>query len=370
MNETKSYPTTRVPKTPYRRATPPDRSALRLDGNEGDMPPQLTLRSLAANSPGMLRDYPDLAELEGAVAARFGVNPECVVITAGADDAIDRVCRAFLEPGRELLVPTPTFEMIHRFAEMAGGTVATVPWKSSFPVNALASRLKTDTALVAIVSPNNPTGLTASLSDLEQIVSAASSSYILLDHAYVEYADTDLTAAALKHENVIVARTFSKAWGLAGCRVGYALASPEVANVIRNAGNPYPVSAPSIAVVLERLRLGQAALDWHVGRVRKERAQLRQFLDEHGVTSPRSEGNFVFAELGERTESTYVGLAEAGVLVRFFPHRPETRTGLRLSLPGEDHGFARLLRALGACLSEAQSSTTPSDNDSTMETLQ
>ena len=350
MTVSKSYPTTRVPKDPYRRATPPARSTLRLDGNEGDYPPSLLLRQLASLETAALRDYPDASDLEREIAIRFGVEPERVVITAGADDALDRVCRAYLEPGRKLLVPVPTFEMIHRFAAAAGGSVATVPWGNSFPTEALIANIDQQTALVAIVSPNNPTGLVATAADLERVAVAATSSYVLLDHAYIEYADVDLTEAALAFENVIVARTFSKAWGLAGCRVGYAIAPPQVANVIRNAGNPYPVSALSIAAVTERLRIGEAAMNTHAARIRNERERLSDHLDSLGVSSPPSQGNFLFAELGDRARWVYDGLVSCGVLVRFFPHREETRTGLRISLPGNEGDFAKLTKALDICL--------------------
>ena len=350
MTKSRSYPTTRVPTDPYRRVTPPDRNTLRLDGNEGDRPTADLLEALASKDVSLLRDYPDLTALQSRIAARHGVDPARVVVTAGADDAIDRLCRAYLEPGRELLVPLPTFEMIHRFAAAAGGRVATVAWRDAFPADDLIARIGDDTALVAIVSPNNPTGLTASAADLERIATAAESAYVLLDHAYVEYASEDLTAAALQYENVMVARTFSKAWGLAGCRVGYLIAAPEIANVIRNAGNPYPVSALSVAVVLERLERGETAVKTHTDRIVAERDRLRAHLDSRGVFSPPSEGNFVFAELGGRARFVYDGLAHCGVLVRFFPHREEISTGLRISLPGSEPDFVRLIGALDLCL--------------------
>jgi len=310
----------------------------------------MLLRRLASLDTSTLREYPGAVDLELAIATRFDVDPECVVVTAGADDALDRVCRAYLQPGRELVVPIPTFEMIHRFAATPGGTVITVPWSDSFPTDEVIAKVGANTALVAIVSPNNPTGLVASAADLERIARAATSAYVLLDHAYVEYADADLTQTALEHENVLVVRTFSKAWGLAGCRVGYLISSPDVANVIRNAGNPYPVSALSLSVVSERLRIGEAAMQAHVARIREERERLREHLSSLGVSSPPSEGNFIFAELGDRADSVRERLASSDILVRFFPQRQETCTGLRISLPGNDADFLKLTQALDNCL--------------------
>ena len=361
MKNSRSFPTTRVPMTSYRRAEPSSADTLRLDRNEGDYPPSLLLRRLATLEPDALRDYPDAFGLENAIADRFGVEAERVVVTAGADDALDRVCRAYLEPGRELLVPIPTFEMIHRFAAAAGGDVRTVPWRESAPTEELIRSIGADTALIAIVSPNNPTGSVVSSSDLRRIAESADSAYVLLDHAYVEYADEDLTSTAVELDNVIVVRTFSKAWGLAGCRVGYAIAPPAIAGVIRNAGNPYPVSSLSVAVVKERLRIGEAAMTAHVSQIRSERERLKELLDSLGVSSPRSQGNFLFAELGDRAKYVYDALANGGVLVRYFPTKEETRFGLRISLPGNQSAFERLTRVLRSCLNSSAPATTNGD---------
>jgi HAD superfamily hydrolase (TIGR01548 family) len=120
--------------------------------------------------------------------------------------------------------------------------------------------------------------------------------------------------------------------------------------VTRNAGNPYPVSALSIAVVLQRLRKGERELKQHTARVREERERLRARLADLGVRTPPSEGNFVFAELGDKARFVYDALATLDVLVRFFPHREEISTGLRISLPGNEADFVKLSDALDLCL--------------------
>ena len=120
-----------------------------------------------------------------------------------------------------------------------------------------------------MISPNNPTGCTADASDLERVAEAASNvdsgaafgAMVILDHAYVEYADHDLTSLAQRFDNVVTVRTFSKAWGLAGCRVGYAVASPDVATVLRNVGSPFPCAGLSLEAVRAQMRTGDAALE-------------------------------------------------------------------------------------------------------------
>ena len=345
-------PPTRVPATPYRRPTPVAADSLRLDGNEGSLPDEGLLRELAGQPVELLREYPDLSKLEERIAHRHGVDVDRVLVTDGADGAMDRLFRAYLEPGRELVVPVPTFEMIHRFAATCGAEVLTVPWVDGFPLAEITRQIGPRTAVAAVVSPNNPTGAVLSAEELDELARRAAevSALLLLDHVYAEYADVDLTAGALGHANVVVLRTFSKAWGLAGCRVGYALASPRVIATLRNAGNPYPVSALSARVALRRLDEGGEAMRRHVEAVRVERSRLTDWLTRRGVPVPPSQGNFVIADFGKRAGFVRRALAALGVLVRAFPHRSEIADALRISLPGDEAAFGRLLAALATVL--------------------
>ena len=330
---------------------PADDDALRLDSNEGPLPPRALFTALADADPELLRRYRDAGALEAALATRLGVTPERVIVTAGADEAIDRACRAFLEPGRTLLLPEPTFELFERFATLAGGGVQRVPWPAGpFPGDAFLERLVARTAVVAVVSPNNPTGAVATLADVRRLAGAAANALVVLDHAYVEYADRDLTPALLDLENVLVVRTFSKAWGLAGCRVGYAVGSPYVVSVLRAAGGPYSVASPSVALALHQLERGEAALRAHVARVREERAALSAWLVGRGLAPVASQANFVLADFGPRAARVWAGLAALGVLVRDFPLRAGLETSLRITLPGDPTQFQRLCAALDAVL--------------------
>ena len=191
----------RAAYAPARHPAPVD---LKLDANEGrpprDLPPAAEL--LAALDSDR---YPTSAPLERRLAERLGLGPPEVLVTAGADDALFRACVATLEPGRELLVATPTFEMLPRYAALAGGSVRAVPWPDGpFPAGAVASAAGPRTGLVAVVSPNNPTGGVATADDLRRLAAAAPGAVLLLDHAYVELADEDLTAAALEMPNALV----------------------------------------------------------------------------------------------------------------------------------------------------------------------
>ncbi len=351
-------PSTWIPRDIYKGPTQPEPGVLRLDGNEGNPPPRKLLEDLAVADLSKLRDYPDARPLESEIAERLGVDPARVLVTAGADDALDRVFRAYLAPGRRLILPVPAFEMMYRFAAVVGGEILPVPWTDAFPTDDVITALDDGVSLVAIISPNNPTGRTATADDLERVAEAASKvdcetafgAMVLLDHAYVEYSEQDLTAVAGRFDNVVTVRTFSKAWGLAGCRVGYAVASPEVATVLRNVGNPFPVAGLSLAAVQAQTTTGEAALTEHIRRIREGRAKLTEGLARQSIEASPSQGNFVLADFGARSDFVFRGLAALGVRVRRFPHRPEIAEALRITVPDQADDLNKLLEALDTCL--------------------
>ena len=313
--------------------------------------PEAAYHRPTAPGPALLRRYPEVSELEAALAARLAVAPERVIVTAGADEAIDRACRAFLEPDRTVVLPDPCFDMFDRCAALAGGTLVRVPWRDGpFPLNGFVGGLDARTGVVVVVSPNNPTGAVATLSQVRRLAAAAPNALLVLDHVYVEYADEDLTPGVIDLPNVLVLRTFSKAWGLAGCRVGYAVGSPYVIGVLRAAGGPYSVAAPSIALALAQLERGEEALRAHVARIRVERALLATRLAAVGLAPQPSQGNFVLVECGARAQEIRKRLADGGVVVRDFPGRPGLEASLRITLPGNTADFARLCDALDAAL--------------------
>ncbi len=324
-----------------------------LDRNEGLLPSPDALAELAEADPELLRRYPDVSELTALLAARWKIAPGRVIVTAGADEAIDRICRAFLTRGRTLLLPEPSFEMLDLYAALAGGELVRVPWsEDAFPTDEFLARIDARTAVIAVVSPNNPTGGVATLADVRRIAVQAPDALVLLDHAYVEYANDDLTPAVLDVPNVVVVRTLSKAWGLAGCRVGYAIGSPDIIAVLRAAGGPYPVAAPSITLAVRQLERGRALLTAHVALVREERATLTQQLASLGLFPRHSQANFVFVECGSAGRARFcaTALAALGVLVREFQDRPGLDAALRITLPGELFGFERLTTALDTVL--------------------
>jgi histidinol-phosphate aminotransferase len=296
--------------------------------------------------------YPSAVSLERAIAGRLGVDAAQVVVTAGADDALLRAALAFLGPGRTLTLASPTFEMIPRYARLARAEVREVPWgDGGFPTREVIAQAAGTLGVVAVVSPNNPTGAVATAEDLVELSRSLPGAVVLFDGAYSEFADEDLTPVALKLPNVVVIRTFSKAYGGAGMRVGWAAGPPELVLALRAAGNPYPVSSTALAWALCSLREpAQSRLKRSVERVRTGRSVVAQKLRAHGIRADPGQGNFVFFR-SPRAALVVQLLAGLGILVRGFGDRPHLGDAVRITVPPVTKGLRRLTDALDAVLS-------------------
>ncbi|MDJ0764275.1 MAG: TIGR01548 family HAD-type hydrolase [Myxococcota bacterium] len=342
IGEVKAY---RPPKI----ETPMD---LRLDGNEGLPPPDELLDAVARIGIESVRRYPNNAPLEHQIAEMYGIDPASVLITAGGDDALERVIRAVLAPGREMILPVPTFEMLDRYANLTGCKIVEVPWlQSKYPLDEVLSAITDRTALIAVVSPNSPTGFIATPEDLKTLSAAAPNALILVDLAYIEFAEQDLTAYTLSLPNAVVVRSLSKAWGLAGLRTGWVAGPADVVEWLRAVGHPFAVSAPSIALASERLRTGKDQVARFVAQVREERTALTALLQKLGVLSPvlPSQGNFVFSRF---KDAVWVrdALAGLGIAVRIFPGKPHLENSARITMPGKRKAFERLTHGLSSAL--------------------
>ena len=333
----------------YRVERHPAPVDLFLAGNEGKAPPPSLLKALAQADPELLRRYPDTRALEARLAVRHDLDPDRVIATAGADDALDRICRACLEPGRQLVLPSPTFEMLPRYASLTGATIRDVDWSEGpYPTEAVLAAVTDATALIAMVTPNNPTGGHATADDLQAVSNGAPHATIVLDLAYGEFADEDLTATALSLPNVIITRTLSKAWGMAGLRVGYALGPAELITWLRRSGQPYAVTAPSAFLAEARLN-DEPDLNDFIAQIKKERAALQATLTDLSIHALPSQANFVFAETPKRAWLSD-GLAGLGIAVRTWPGHERLGEALRITCPGDDAAFTRLTEALATVL--------------------
>jgi histidinol-phosphate aminotransferase len=331
---------------PYRPPRPPTDLRLKLDANEGAAPPEALLEAVRTAGAEAVRRYPDEVPLQRALARRLGVPEGQVLVTAGGDDALGRALAAVVAPGREAVLLDPTFEMLPRYVALAGGTTVRVPWREGpLPVDALAGAVTERTAVIGVVSPNSPTGLAATGDELRALARRAPGVLLLLDGAYAEYADEDLTAAALALPDAVVVRTLSKAWGLAGLRIGYAVGPERVLGWMRAVGHPYAVSSPSLAIATAWLAQGEQAMAAHVARVRTERGQLAAWFHARGAGPVPSQANFLLVRV-EGAERVWRALGERGIAVRWFPGTPGLEDCLRITMPGDEAAYDLLVGAL------------------------
>ncbi len=342
---------------PYSGTSFPGPIDLYLDANEGPLtrrPPRVSPDPTGDRS----RRYPSTTTLERELAASLGVSPDRVIVTSGGDDAIDRACRATLEPGRTLVLPVPTFEMIDRSAAAAGASIIRVPWTGPYPLRAVTDAIDARTGMIALVSPNNPTGAVATRRDLLALSKAAGRALVLVDLAYTEFADEDLTPIAAGLHNTVIIRTFSKAYGLAGLRVGYAIGPAPVIRAMRAMGSPYPVAGPSLAAARAALR-DSGSLRRSCDRVRTERTSLTALLIQLGASPQPSQANFVLAEFADAAH-VWSELAALGIGVRRYRPGSGLERCLRISCPGSRPAFTRLCKALRGVLAASAAKRSPS----------
>ncbi len=315
---------------------------LDLSRNEGRADAAALFSALPELGPLVSR-YPDTAALRRRLAELNEVDPDQVLVTAGGDDALHRCFLALVGSGGRAVTTTPTFEMIPVYAGQVGARLTEVPWLSApFPTGAVSTAVAAP-ATAFLVSPNNPTGAVLTGDDLERVAAAAP--HVVLDAAYGEFADDDLSPVALGLGNTVVVRTLSKAYGLAGLRVGYLLGPPELVARIGAQGGPYPVAALSAAMAEARLGLPREALDGFVAEVRAERHELMGVLQRLGTTPLPSQANFVLTRCPDAALVTR-GARSMGVALRGFADRPGIEDMVRISLPGDRADFARLVAVL------------------------
>jgi histidinol-phosphate aminotransferase len=329
------------------------RVGLRLDFNEnvvGCSPRVLErLRSISAEE---LARYPERGPVERDVAKSLNVSATELLLTNGVDEAIHLLCEAYLESGDEALVVVPTFAMYEIFARATGARITQVAagGEFSFPTAAVLKHIGPNTRLIAIANPNNPTGAAADLEDLLKIAHAAPKAAILVDEAYYEFHGETLLGKWRECENVFVARTFSKAYGLAGLRAGVLMGNAEQMSMVRKVASPYNVNAVALACLPEALS-DSAYVDAYVRQAREGRALLEEALTSLGVPFWPSRANFVLMRLGEVNSAFVRRMREQGILVRDRSRDPGCEGCVRITL-GSMEQTKKLLPILQTTLEE------------------
>lgn len=345
---------------------------VRFDLNTSPTPPDLVSGLLAAGRfEAPLSEYPptDYRRMIEAAAARYGVAPTELLVGAGADEILDIVAKVFITGGGSAIVPTPTYAMYRVVTEQRGGTVVAVPRLGEADGFALDGpaiwQAVTDSGATVIwlCSPNNPTALAepegtiATL--LEGLAGDATQAgrpapIVVLDEAYAEFVGTSLVGLRDAYPNLITVRTASKAYALAGLRIGFAIARPELIARLNPYRPPGSISTVSVTIVTEAL-LSPTVLDANLARVVRERARLTEALRSVGWSVGRSVTNFILIDFGspERAAAVAEGLLRRALVPRTFGAGHPISDHLRLTVR-DPHENDRLIAAATEIETELQ----------------
>jgi len=329
------------------------REGLRLDFNEntaGCSPGVLArLREITAEE---IASYPERKPIETLVAAHLGVTPDELLLTNGVDEAIHLLCETFLEPGDEVLLVVPTFAMYEISAAATGAQVIAVPMTENFqfPLEDLLIRITSRTKLIAIANPNNPTGAVADEAALLEIAERAPQSAILVDEAYFEFYGKTLISKWRDFANLFIARTFSKAYGMAGLRIGVLAGNAEYIRLVCRVSSSYNVNGIALACLPTALK-DEEYVRQYAREVRQGREELQQAFRRWNVPYWPSQANFVLASFGELKNAFVESMRARGILVRDRSRDYGCEGCVRITL-GSNEQTTRLLEALNETLAD------------------
>ena len=332
------------------------RQGLRLDFNEntvGCSPRVLDrIRSLTAED---LARYPERQPIEAAVASFLAVPEAELLLTNGVDEAIHLLCQTYLAPGDEALIVVPTYSMYRIYMCAAGAQVISVAADKDFhlPLNSLRDRITDRTRLIAIANPNNPTGTFTPAEQLLEIARSAPAAAILIDEAYFEFCGKTLLPRRRESSNLFITRTFSKAYGLAGLRIGVLIGDADQMPSLRRVCSPYNVNAIALASLPEALA-DQNYIERYVTETLQSRARLESVFIARGIRFWPSQANFVLARIGSAKSDSQAFVEQMrrrGILVRDRSSDHACEGCVRFTLGTKEH-TDRLLAALDEVLEE------------------
>lgn len=311
----------------YRQGRSAPAGASKLSSNESPHPPLASVREAVQDALGSINRYPDMsaAALRTRLAERYGIDPRLVTVGAGSVELAAQLIHAVAGEGDEVMFAWRSFEAYPSLVRIAGATPIAVPLNAehAHDLDGMLAAITPRTRAIFVCNPNNPTGTVVSAAELERFVSAVPHDIlVVIDEAYVHFDRTDSYGAGIElfrqHPHVAVLHTFSKAYGLAGLRIGYAISPLEVAENQRKVAVPFGVS--DLAQAAARASLdAEDELAARINEVVTQRDRLRALLADAGWPTIASQANFVWVPAGERTEELEALLREGGVITRVFP---------------------------------------------------
>ena len=291
---------------------------VRLDFNENTTGCSKAARkALRALSGRELAMYPDYQAPTQTLAKYFGVKPEELLLTNGGDDALRVFFDTFVEPGSHILICEPTFPMYRYYAEIAGARVAALRYsrEMEFPLAAVLKALRKRPRVFFLANPNNPTGTLVEKSAIATILKAASHTAVVLDEAYADFSGVTVVPWIRRHTNLFVAKTFSKAAGLAALRLGAVIAQRESLAFVKRAMPPFPVNAAALAAGVAAVQ-ERRTIERYIRDTKRLREWFAAELNRREVRVFPGKGNFLLADFGEVGPRLFRKLMRNEILIR------------------------------------------------------
>lgn len=322
--------------------------AVKLSSNENPFPPLPGVEAALADAAAEVNRYPDFGSslLLSALSDALDVSQDQIALGTGSVAVLGQVVTAMAGSGHEVVFPWRSFEAYPITVQLSGAAQVRVPLRAdhTHDLDAMVAAVGDRTRVVLLCTPNNPTGTVISRAALERFLGQTPSHVVVVvDEAYVEFVRDPLSADSLdlldEHHNLVVLRTFSKAYGLAGVRVGYGVGQPEVIEQVRKAQLPFGVTAMAERAAIAALA-GRAELSRRVDALVAERDRVQQRLADMRYPAPHSQGNFVWLPVLDRADQFAQQCEDSGVVVRTF-----SGDGVRVTI-GEPYANDRWLAVL------------------------
>ena len=322
----------------YKISSGSRKGKIRLDANEnswGCSPKVMeAIKNLSVDD---ISAYPEYDSLIEKISEYEDLPTDSVVISNGSDDIIRAVIESYIEEGDKVIVPTPTFTMFPIFLGIKGAEVVKVDSDENFqfPVEKVLNAIDERTKMIVIITPSSPAGTVISEEDLITVATAAPDTLIFVDEAYTQFTGKSFSRLTEKYKNILVSKTFSKAFGLAALRIGYAVSNRETVENVRKSVAPYAVNSVAVKAAITAIE-DKKWMEKCVKKVSEERDFLSERITKLGYKVIPSEANFLLFETYGRSREIVERMSENNILIKAFPNLKKDRDFIRISIGKED----------------------------------
>lgn len=322
----------------YKVSSTERKGRIRLDANENrwGCSPKVIEAINNLNSED-ISVYPEYGSLIKKIADYEKVSVDNVVISNGSDDIIRAVIESYISSGDRVIIPTPTFAMFPVFLGIKGAQIIKVDSGENFqfPVEKVLNEIDEKTRMIVIINPSSPAGTVISEKDLMKIAKSAPEAMIFVDEAYTQFTGGSFSELTEQYSNILVSKTFSKAFGLAGLRIGYAVSSSEIIENVRKSVAPYAVNSVAVKATIAAIN-DRKWMENSVEKIRKERENLSEKIRQLGYKVTPSKANFILIETYGNSDEIVKEMRENNILIKAFSMLKKDRDFVRISIGKED----------------------------------